>query len=149
MNKIHKIRDDLNSYPLYDPLARNMAFDMDAFYAIDENMVKKVITKLQMKSCELDIIPTYILKDNIEKFLPTVTKLVNLSLAKGKFDQSWKTAILRSLLKKKGLDLIDSNYHPVSNLSFISKIVESVVMRQFNHHYEINKISPPTSISLL
>ena len=34
----------------------NMTFDMDAFYEIDENMVQKVITKLQMKSCELDII---------------------------------------------------------------------------------------------
>ena len=65
-----------------------------------------------------------------------------MSLAEGKFDQFWKTAILRPLLKKKGLDLIDSNYHPVSNLSFISRIVESVAMRQFNHHCEINKIAP-------
>ena len=105
-------------------------------------MAKKVITKLQTKSCELDIIPTYILKDNIEEFLPTVMKIVNLSLAEGKFDQSWKMAILRPLLKKKGLDLIDSNYCPVSNLSFISKTVESVAIRQFNQHCEINKIAP-------
>ena len=119
-----------------------MTFNMDAFHEIDENMLKKVITKLEMKSCELDIIPTYILKDNIEKFLPTVTKIVNFTLSEGNFGQSWKMAILRPLLKKKGLDLITSNYHPVSNLSFISKIVESVAMRQFNHHCEINKIAP-------
>ena len=99
-DKIQKIRDDLDPYPLYDPPACDMAFDMDAFYEIDENMVKKVITKLQTKSCEIDIIPTYILKDNIEKSLPSVTKIVYLSLARGKFDQSWKTAILRLLLKK-------------------------------------------------
>ena len=142
VDKIQKIRDDPNSYPLYDPPAHDMTFDMDAFYEIDENMVKKVITKLQMKICELDIIPTYILKDNIEKFLPTVTKIVNLSLAEGKFGQSRKMATLRPLLKKKGLDLINSNYCPVSNLSFISKTVESVPMRQFNHHCEINKIAP-------
>ena len=142
VDKIQKIRDDLDSYPLYDRPVCDMTFDMDAFYEIDGNMVKKVITKLQMKSCELDIIPTYILKDNIEKFLPKVMKIVNLSLAEEKFDQSWKTAILKPLLKKKGLDLINSNYHPVSNLSFISKIVESVAMGQFNHHYEINNIAP-------
>ena len=142
MDKIKKFRDDLDSYPLYDPPAHDVTFDMDALYEIDENMVKKVITKLQMKSCELDVIPTYILKNNIEEFLPIVTKIVNLSLAEGKFDQSWKMAILRPLLKKKGLDLIDSNYYPVSKLSFISKIVESVAMRQFNHHCEINKIAP-------
>ena len=74
---------------------------MDAFYEIDENMVKKVIMKLQMKSCELDVILTYILKNNIEEFLLTVMKIVNLSLAGGKCDQSWKMAILRPLLKKK------------------------------------------------
>ena len=54
------------------------------------------------------------------------------------------TIYIRPLLTKKGLDLIDSNYHPVSDLSFISKIVESVAMRQFNHHCEINKIAPPS-----
>ena len=78
VDKIQKIRDDLDSYPLYDSPVCDMTFDMDAFYEIDENMVKKVVTKLQTKSCELDIIPTYILKDNIEKFLPTLTKIVNL-----------------------------------------------------------------------
>ena len=142
VDKIQKIRDDLNSYPQYDPPAHDMAFDMDAFYEIDENMVKKVNTKLQTKSSEFDIIPTYILKDNIEKFLPTVIRIVNLSLAEGKFDQSWKTAILRPLLKKKGLDLINSNYCPVSNFIIHFKIVESVAMRQFNHHCKINKIVP-------
>ena len=105
-------------------------------------MIKKVITQLQTKSCELDIIPTYLLKNKIEEFLPIITKIFNLSLAEGKVDQSRKMAILRPLLKKKGLDLINSNYCPVSNLPFISKIVESVAMRQFNHHCEINKTVP-------
>ena len=77
MDKIQKIRNDLDSYPLYDPPLHDVTFDMNAFYEIDENMVKKVITKLQMKSCGLDIIPTYILKSTIEEFLPTVMKIVN------------------------------------------------------------------------
>ena len=145
MDKIKKNQGYLDSYPLYDPLVHDVAFDMDAFHEIDGNMVKKVITKLQMKSCELNIIPTCILINNIEEFLPTVMKILNLSLAEGKFYQSWKMAILRPLLKNKGLDLIDSNYHPVSNLSFISKIVESVAMRQFNYNCEINKIAPNIS----
>ena len=41
VDKIQKIRDALNSYPLYDPPTDDMTFDMDAFYEIDENMVKK------------------------------------------------------------------------------------------------------------
>ena len=32
--------------------------------------------KLQMKSCELDPVPMDILKDNVDSFLPVLTKLV-------------------------------------------------------------------------
>ena len=46
----------------------------------------------------------------------------------------WKTSIVRPLLKKAGLVLINKNYRPVSNLSFLSKLVECCVLDQFNHH---------------
>jgi len=37
-------------------------------------------------------------------------------------------------LKKTRLDLADpSNYHPISNLSFISKLVERAVHRQLSN----------------
>ena len=35
---------------------------------------------MQMKSCELDCLPTYILKDHIHTFILVLTKIVNLSL---------------------------------------------------------------------
>ena len=79
---------------------------------------------MQSKLCELDCLPTHILKDHIDSFIPILTKIVNLSLESGVFSEDWKTAILRPLLKKSGLDQIDSNYRHVSNLSFISKLVE-------------------------
>ena len=41
------------------------------------------------------------------------------------------------LLKKAGLDLILSNFRPVCNLSFISKLVEKMVLIQFNKHLHI------------
>ena len=34
-----------------------------------------------------------------------------------------KQALLRLLLKRRGLDLILNNYRPVSNLAYISKII--------------------------
>ena len=48
----------------------------------------------------------------------------------GVFPENLKEALLRPLLKKMGLNLILSNYHPVSNLSFVSKLVEWVVCQQ-------------------
>ena len=49
---------------------------------------------MQSKSCELDCLPTHILKDHIESFIPIFTKIVNLSLESGVFFEDWKIAIL-------------------------------------------------------
>ena len=51
------------------------------------------------------------------------------------FPSQFKQAIVRSLLKKNDLDPeILNNYRPVSNLNFISKIVEKVIMQELDEH---------------
>jgi hypothetical protein len=48
------------------------------------------------------------------------------------------------LIKKKNLDRnVLENYHPVSNLSFLSKIVERAVYKQINDHLELNNLADP------
>ena len=84
-----------------------------------ENQVKLIIKNMKSKHCELDCIPTHVLKEMMPVVLSTITKVVNLSLSMGIFSEQWKTAIVKPLLKKLGLDLINSNYWPVSNLSFL------------------------------
>jgi len=60
-----------------------------------------------------------------------ITSLFNRSLVTGCFPSEFKHAIVRPLLKKIGLDASDlKNYRPVSNLSFLSKLLESVVQRR-------------------
>ena len=51
-------------------------------------------------------------------------------MSQGSFTHSLKTAVVRPLLKKPNLDLVFKNYCPVSNLSYLSKIVEKVVCTQ-------------------
>lgn len=60
----------------------------------------------------------------------------------GQFCRHWKIALVRPLLKKVGLELVSSNYRPVSNLPFISKIVEKCMLLQFNKHCEDNQLLP-------
>ena len=66
---------------------------------------------------------------------------MNLSLTQGIFSKTWKSAILRPLLKKTGLDLINVNYRPVSNLSFTSKLVEKAALYQLNTSIERNDLT--------
>ena len=56
-----------------------------------------------------------------------------------------KTAIVIVLLLKKATLLADDfkNYHPVSGLSFISKLVEQVVAKQLLEHIHIHNLYNP------
>uniref|UniRef100_A0A2D4LQ82 Reverse transcriptase domain-containing protein n=1 Tax=Micrurus spixii TaxID=129469 RepID=A0A2D4LQ82_9SAUR len=57
--------------------------------------------------------------------------LINTSLREGSFPQPLKEAVVRPLLKKPSVDPADlNNFHPVSNLPFVGKVVERVVALQ-------------------
>lgn len=50
----------------------------------------------------------------------------------GVFPTAVKTALVKPLLKRNGLDVLDpNNYRPVSNLPFLSKILEKLVFNDF------------------
>lgn len=88
------------------------------------------------------MIPTKQLKEYLTQFVPVITKSLNVSLLSGVFPEEWKGAIIRPLLKKKGLPLELQNYRPVSNLAFLSKILEKAALNQITNHIEANNLLP-------
>ena len=77
--------------------------------------------------------------------------MVNLSLLSGHVPENWRTAVVFPLLKKPGLDLVYKNFRPVSNLPFISKVVEEAALQQLLFHCEKNAPplnSSPASVSI-
>ena len=55
-----------------------------------------------------------------------------------------KTAIVKPLLKKPSLDKnLLKNYRPISNLPFLSKILEKVVLHKLLSHLQENNLSNP------
>ena len=94
------------------------------------------------KGCELDPIPTKLFKEIASNILPIITRIVNLLLKEGVFANNWKVMIIRPLLKKVGMELITQSYHPVSNLSFLSKLIEVAALDQFNAHCEVYDLIP-------
>lgn len=100
--------------------------------------VSRVIMSCTNKSCELDPLPTWLLKKCLDELLPLLTSLFNTSLETGQFPQQFKSAIIRPLLKKPSLDTNElMNYRPVSNLHFISKILEKLVVKRLEEHMSI------------
>ena len=99
MDKIQKIRDNLDGNPTYEP-TKKITSRLTKFRPFDQTEVKKTILSMKSKSHKLDALPTRLLKECIEDLLPTVINLVNLSLQDGVFASEWKTSIIRPLLKK-------------------------------------------------
>ena len=102
--------------------------------------------KDKKKTCCLDPIPTKLVLDCLDILLPVITKIINYSLEHGVFPSVWKNALVFPLLKKDGLEPIFKNYRPVSNLQFISKLTESAVAKQLQHHININNLFPLATI---
>ena len=104
--------------------------------------VKKLILTSPSKTCDLDPIPTELLKSCLDVLLVPITQIVNLSLISGTFPDIFKTSHVIPLLKKPSLSKDDmKNYRPVSNLNFVSKIIEKVIANRIRSHLERNNLS--------
>jgi hypothetical protein len=117
-------------------------YRLSTFSPTTEAEIKSIIMKSPSKSCELDCIPTSLIKENISIFAPYFADIVNKSLATGSFPQSQKIAHVRPLLKKVNLDKeVLKNYRPVSNLKFIGKTIERVVAKRIADHIKEHNLS--------
>ena len=84
--------------------------------------------------CEWNKLSEHIRTSNFDGFRKC-PDIVNMSLRDSLMPKSLKTALIRPLLKKTGLDSdILKNYRPVSNLTSISKVIEKVVSGRLNEH---------------
>jgi hypothetical protein len=91
------------------------------FRPTDINEITKLILQSPTKQCELDPIPTSLLKQSISVLAPTITNIINLSLSSGTFPSSFKQSVVAPLLKKPSLDKNNlSSYRPISCPSFPS-----------------------------
>ena len=60
----------------------------------------------------------------------------------GEFSELWKLSTVKPLIKKPGMELQYGNYRPISNLSFLSKVIEKLVLQQYNHHIITHSLLP-------
>ena len=104
---------------------------MAQFHPINHKTLEDTIQHLKSSTSCLDILPTDFFKSVSECMASDLLQIVNTSLLSGVFPQSLKTAVIKPLLKKNNLDTSQlSNYRPISNLPFLSKIIEKVVHKQ-------------------
>ena len=116
-------RDDYIEYSVNIP-------SFEAFEPLSENDVYNLIMNSKKKSSYLDPVPTDLLMKCLDVLLPVITKIINISLDTGCFPNDWKEAIILPILKKARLESSFDNLRPVSNLAYISKLIERAI---YNH----------------
>ena len=138
MDKIEIIRskfpDKVQNIPqVQKPKIRSK---MNVFERASEDEIKKLILSSLSKSCDLDPIPTSVLKNCLHILITPITDIINISMETSTFPQNFKEAHIRPLLTYLPKNEL-KDYRPVSNLSFISKILEKIVANRPQAHIKI------------
>ena len=66
-----------------------------------------------------------------------IANITSKSFSEGVFPDDLKEALLRPLLKKPDLELVDLNYHLVSNLTFLPKSLERLAAKRIIEHVQL------------
>ena len=97
--------------------------------------VLKLLHSAPPKSSRMDTVPTSLLLAVSETFSEIIAYLANLSFSEGRFPTKFKSASVTPLLKSDHLDkTAPASYRPISNLNFISKILERLFLQRFQPH---------------
>ena len=143
IEKVKRIRDSFGSQESTSQLVP-VSFSgkvLSDFELVTVNDMKCLIMEHGVKCSIADVLPADLINEHLDLFLPVWTDLVNASLTEGTMD-GLKTAIVKPLVKESNLDVeILKNFRPVSNLPFLSKIIERVVHKQLNKHMENNNLN--------
>ena len=111
----------------------------DMFQPVTADEVMKLLSKAPTKHCQLDPVPTWLIKQSAKQFAPIFAAMCNASFQSRRVPPSEKHGLVAARLKKPTLDPADPNsFRPISQLSFVSKLVERAVAVRFVYHCDEN-----------
>ena len=145
--KIADIRrhlDDITVHSLQDIPVKPRQSDLTQFSPVTPEELLKIICQSPAKLCALDPMPSSLLMAHIDVLLPAISNTLNLSLTSGVVPAQLKVAHVTPLLRKPSLSPEDlKNFRPVSNLHFLSKIVEKTLAAQLLKRLQENALHEP------
>ena len=138
--KLHGANNQCHTPP---PEIRRFLTPIVTFDATCVSQIELLIAKTS-KTCQLDPMPSNLVKDNMISLASVITTITNASLSEGVMPNQLKHALVHPRLKKPSLCRNTlNNYRPVSNLPQLSKIIEKVIANKLNAHLNrLNATSP-------
>ena len=141
--KVELIHSSTSSAPPPNIIDRPVTEPLIEFEPVTVSEAAKLLIGASPKQCSLDPVPSWLVKRVSDVIAPVIAAICNASFQQASLPVYQKSAIVRPLLKKSTLDQNDpSSYRPISNLSFISKIVEKAVDARLTKHLDQHHLLP-------
>ena len=132
---------DVDSSGCEDTARSTVQYTLGELAPTTEAELIRILTNSSDKTCCLDAIPTNLIKKSASLHTPYLVAIVNNSFKEGLFPCALRTAVVRPLLKKDNLDRNTmNNYRPISNIPFISKLLEKVAVSRLVEHLSKNNL---------
>ena len=136
--KILKLRDTLSSRTELTHLLTKeppCSSSFMKFETVSEKFIRDLVLKSPTKSCSLDPIPTGILKEHVDLLATPITNIINESFSSGVFPDSLKEGVVFPSFKKSCTDWeAFASYRPITNISFLSKLLERAAAIQTKNY---------------
>lgn len=114
------------------------------FDLVSLDSLSRLVLASKPTTCMLDPLPAKLLKELLPILGPLILIIINQSLSTGIVPSAFKTAVIKPLLKKPNLDHdVLQNYRPISNLPFLSKVLERAVASQLTDFLSNNNLYDP------
>ena|SRR5688572_8295306 len=125
--------------PSFQPTTSSLA----TWEPLHLDTVRNLVMDSSSKSCELDLLPPFLVKEFIDDLAPFLLLLCNSSLAQGAVPTVHKRAVVFPSIKRQGLHLSAlSCFRPVSNLSFLSKLLENASPLNYCNIWTLTLLCP-------
>ena len=107
----------------------------ESFTMITSEELINIVSAMNKTTCSSDPFPSKFLMSHLPTIIDTITHMIHLCISTSVFPSSSKSAIALPLIKKPGLDpQVLKNYRPVSDLSFLSKLIGKVISSHILTH---------------
>jgi hypothetical protein len=139
--KIERLNEQFDQDPIAMPLITRISPEtLSSFAGTTAEQIKRTIFKMSNTTSELDPMPTWLLRKHLNTLMFSINIIVKKSLCEG-MPQMFKTSVIKPLYKKGSSDTNSlSSYRPVSNLPYLSKVVEKIVSTQIFEHLSKNEL---------
>ncbi|KAI5608745.1 hypothetical protein C0J50_12193 [Silurus asotus] len=140
LDKVLSVRQTITQVPSVAMSTCAAQFVLENFDAVTLVDLRTAVHELKPTTCPLGAVPARILKEAVDIIGPILV-FINSCFSVGTVPAAFKHAIAGPQLKKPNLDSsILSNYRPISNLSFSSKLMEKLVFTQLQFHLQLHVI---------